>query len=74
MDDTGYEDKIVVPYPLGISYVVAFLEKTGIETEDYAYLLFYHPKEVEEDGDVVFHKDLMRIDMNKILKGFEEMV
>ncbi len=35
------------------------LRKNGYETEDYAYLLFYHPKEVSEQGDVVFHTDLI---------------
>src|SRR3989338_10949660 len=29
------------------------LRKNGYETEDYAYLLFYHPNKVTEDGDVV---------------------
>jgi hypothetical protein len=57
------------------------LRKNGFETEDYAYLLFYHPKEVEEDGDVAFHTDLVKIEISvenaekifveaiKILKG-----
>lgn len=40
------------------------LRKNGWETEDYAYLLFYHPKEVEADGDVVFHNDLMKVDIS----------
>lgn len=40
------------------------LRKNSWETEDYAYLLFYHPKEVEEDGDVVFHKDLKKVDIS----------
>ena len=30
------------------------LQKNGYETEDYAYLLFYHPSSVNEDGSVVF--------------------
>jgi len=38
------------------------LRKNGYDTEDYAYLLFYHPDHVEEDGDVVFNTDLKRID------------
>jgi len=40
------------------------LRKNGFETEDYAYLLFYHPKEVEEDGDVAFHIDLVKIEVS----------
>ena len=35
------------------------LRKTGYETEDYAYLLFYHPDKVDDDGDVVFNTDLV---------------
>ncbi len=37
------------------------LRKNGHATEDYSYLLFYHPKEVLENGDVVFNKDLIKI-------------
>lgn len=40
------------------------LRKNGWETEDYAYLLFYHPKEVEEDGDVAFHIDLVKVEIS----------
>ncbi len=57
------------------------LRKNGHMTEDYSYLLFYHPKEVLENGDVVFNKDLIKIpldlkraetilnDAMKVLKG-----
>jgi len=40
------------------------LRKNGWKTEDYAYLLFYHPKEVEEDGDVAFHTDLVKVEIS----------
>jgi len=40
------------------------LRKNGWETEDYAYLLFYHPEKVEEDGDVVFHTDLVKVEIS----------
>ncbi len=40
------------------------LRKNGYETENYAYLLFYHPKNVNEKGDVVFHTDLIRMETN----------
>ncbi|MDI6917571.1 MAG: PD-(D/E)XK nuclease family protein [Thermoplasmatales archaeon] len=40
------------------------LRKNGYETEDYAYLLFYHPDRVNEDGDFVFHTDLIRMDIS----------
>jgi hypothetical protein len=57
------------------------LRKNGFETEDYAYLLFYHPDKVEKDGDVAFHIDLVKVEISvknaekifmkaiKILKG-----
>ncbi|MBI2044685.1 PD-(D/E)XK nuclease family protein [Candidatus Pacearchaeota archaeon] len=40
------------------------LRKNGYETEDYAYLLFYHPSEVNERGDVVFHTDLVKMEIS----------
>src|SRR3989344_5799397 len=40
------------------------LRKNGFETEDYAYLLFYHPSEVNEKGDVVFHTDLLKMEIS----------
>ncbi len=36
------------------------LRKNGHETEDYAFLLFYYPKDVLENGDVVFEKELVK--------------
>lgn len=40
------------------------LRKNGYETEDYTYLLFYHPNKVHENGDVDFNKDLVKIKVN----------
>lgn len=40
------------------------LRKNGYETEDYTYLLFYHPNKVNSNGDVVFHTDLIKIEVN----------
>lgn len=37
------------------------LRKNGYETEDYAYLLFYHPDKVNEKGDVLFNTDLVKM-------------
>lgn len=50
------------------------LRKKGHMTEEYSYLLFYHPAKVLETGEVVFHTDLVKIPVNaknaeKILKG-----
>ena len=37
------------------------LEKNGHPTEDFAYLLFFHPNKVSEDGSVLFHRDLIKV-------------
>ena len=37
------------------------LRKNGYQTEDYAYLLFYHPDKVNDKGDILFHKDLVKM-------------
>ncbi len=52
------------------------LQKNGFETEDYAYLIFYHPLEVAQTGDVIFHKDLvkMKVDVKNAEKIFKEAV
>lgn len=49
------------------------LRKNGYETEEYTYLLFYHPHQVEPNGHVCFNTDLVKINVNiknaeKILK------
>jgi len=40
------------------------LRKNDYDTEDYAYLLFYYPKEVDKKGDVVFYTKLLKIPIN----------
>lgn len=40
------------------------LRKNNYETEDYSYLLFYHPEKVNKKGDVVFHTDLIKMPVN----------
>jgi len=37
------------------------LKKLGKDVEDFAFLLFYHPKEVLETGEVIFHTDLKKM-------------
>jgi hypothetical protein len=37
------------------------LRKNNYKTEDYAYLLFYHPDKVNKKGDVVFNTDLIKM-------------
>ncbi len=40
------------------------LRKNGFLTEEYAYLLFYHPKHVTPHGDVCFHTDLVKMSVD----------
>ena len=46
--------------------------KNGYATEDYAYLLFYHPVNVNEKGDVIFHTDLVKMHVN--VKSAEQLI
>lgn len=50
------------------------LRKNNYETEDYAYLLFYYPKTVHNNGDVDFHAELvkMKINIKNAEKIFED--
>ncbi len=50
------------------------LRKNGYKTLNYAYLLFYHPSNVEANGNVVFNTDLvkMKVDVLNAEKVFEE--
>ena len=50
------------------------LRKNNYETEDYAYLLFYHPDKVNEKGNIVFHTDLIKlpISVSNAEKIFED--
>ena len=47
------------------------LRKNNYETEDYSYLLFYHPKEVNKKGDIIFNTDLIK--MNISIKNAENI-
>ncbi len=40
------------------------LRKNGYETEDYAFLLFYYPREVLETGEVIFDTQLIKMKVN----------
>ena len=40
------------------------LRKNGYETEEYAYLLFFHPTHIEADGDFAFERTFKKIDIN----------
>ena len=47
------------------------LRKNNYETEDYAYLLCYHSSNINENGDVVFNTDLVK--MNIEIKNAENI-
>lgn len=50
------------------------LRKNGFKTEDYGYLLFYHPSKVNQKGEVIFHTDLvkMKVDVSNAERIMKE--
>ncbi len=52
------------------------LRKNGYETEDYAYLLFYYPETLTGSGEVIFNKELikMQTDPERGEKSFNEAI
>ena len=52
------------------------LRKNGYETEDYAFLLFYVPKHVQETGEVIFDTTLkkMKIDVKNAEKLWKNAI
>ncbi|MBI2145909.1 PD-(D/E)XK nuclease family protein [Candidatus Woesearchaeota archaeon] len=48
------------------------LRKNGYATEDYSYLLFYHPLGVDADGKVNFHAHLVKMDVE--IKNAERII
>ncbi|MCH8948274.1 MAG: PD-(D/E)XK nuclease family protein, partial [Acidobacteria bacterium] len=47
------------------------LRKNGYETEDYSYLIFYHPNCLDEEGKVIFNTDLVKMKVS--IKNAEEI-
>lgn len=47
------------------------LRKSGHDTEDYSYLLFFHPKEVTEKGTIVFNIELKKMPVD--IKAAEKL-
>jgi len=52
------------------------LRKNGYSTEDYTYLIFYHPHKVFDDGHVCFNTDIIKIknDIKNAEKIFKNAV
>jgi len=63
-------------YHLQLDIYNFLLRNNGYETEGYAFLLFYHPKEVLENGNIVFNTDLkkMKVDIKKAEEMFKKAV
>ena len=57
-DDTSahYQDQLDI-YNL-------LLRKNNYKTEDFAYLLFYHPDKLNGNGNVIFNTDLIKMKVN----------
>lgn len=53
-------------YRLQMNLYNFLLRKNGYETEDYSYLLFYYPSSVLINGDVVFEKELVKMDVDVV--------
>ncbi len=51
-------------YQLQLDLYNFLLRKNGYSTEDFAFLLFYVPKEVTETGEVVFDTTLKKMEIN----------
>lgn len=51
-------------YQLQMDLYNFLLRKNGYETEDYTFLLFYYPREVQETGEVVFDTKLIKMPTN----------
>ena len=58
-------------YRLQLDVYNFLLRKNGYETEDFAFLLFYVPKEVTETGEVIFDTTLKKMETS--IKNAEEM-
>ncbi len=51
-------------YQLQLDVYNFLLRKNGYETEDFAFLLFYVPREVTETGEVIFDTTLKKMQIN----------
>ena len=62
----GYElkDDTAEHYRLQLNLYNFLLRKNGYETEDFAFLLFYIPKEVLSGGEILFDTKLVKMDVD----------
>ena len=59
-------------YQLQLDVYNFLLRKAGYETEDYAYLLFYMPKEISKGGEFIFNSELVKMDTS--IKNAEQAI
>jgi hypothetical protein len=60
----GLKDDTHEHYQLQLDIYNLLLRKNGYETEDFAFLLFYVPKEVTETGEVIFDTTLKKMSIS----------
>jgi len=74
----GYElkDDTADHYQFQLDTYNFLLRKNGYDTENYAFLLFYVPKEVTETGEVIFDTSLVKMKTNpsRAEKIFKEAI
>lgn len=70
------KDETAKHYQLQIDIYNFLLREIGYETEDFAFLLFYVPKEVAETGEVIFDTQLvkMKVDIDNAKKTWEKAI
>lgn len=51
-------------YKTQLGIYTFLLNKNGYDTEDHGYLLFYHPKKVENSSLISFETDLVKVEVN----------
>ncbi len=58
------KDDTVSFHKMQLEVYTFLLGKSGFETEDYGYLIFYHPKKVEGSRAISFETDLVKVDVS----------
>ena len=60
----GVKEDTAAHYQDQLNIYNFLLRSNGHKTEDYAYLLFYHPTLVNDDGSVVFGTELVKMNVD----------
>jgi CRISPR/Cas system-associated exonuclease Cas4 (RecB family) len=63
-------------YQTQLDAYALLLEKNGYKTKNYAYLIYYYPEEVKENGLVKFNIKLVKVntDLKRAKKTFEDAI